>query len=115
MTLSRLLKFENITFCISYVVKVAADLRHSSRPSSSSPTSSNLGGFGIKLDQHRSQLGTDNLRNSLDPDMWRSWVSQRTGFSDADFEGNLFYIFRLSFLVVLSGSTEIFVIIIYRC
>ncbi|XP_061351953.1 protein PTST homolog 2, chloroplastic [Gastrolobium bilobum] len=65
---------------------VSADLKNSSRPSSLNPTSSPLSGFQTKLDQHKSQLGTDDSRNSLKPEMWRSWIIQRTGFLDADFE-----------------------------
>ncbi|MED6206696.1 hypothetical protein PIB30_029309 [Stylosanthes scabra] len=65
--------------------EVAADSRSSSRPSSSSPTSTLHGGL-IKLDHHRSQLGSENLRNSLKPDSWRSWIIQRNGSSNADFE-----------------------------
>ncbi|XP_057448338.1 protein PTST homolog 2, chloroplastic isoform X2 [Lotus japonicus] len=40
----------------------------------------------VKLDQHKSQLGTDSFRNSLKPEMWKSWVIQRNGSQDADFE-----------------------------
>ncbi|MED6128808.1 hypothetical protein PIB30_101514, partial [Stylosanthes scabra] len=65
--------------------EVAADSRSSSRPSASRPTST-LHGDLIKLDQHRSQLGSENLRNSLKPDSWRSWIIQRNGSSNADFE-----------------------------
>lgn len=84
-----------ITFGISYIVKVDADLHNSSRQSSLNPTSSPLGGYQIKLDQQRSQLGPDDSRDSLKPEMWKSWIIQRTGFSNADFEGNIYYIFRL--------------------
>lgn len=65
---------------------VAADLENSSRPSTLSTTSNNRSGFQTKLDQHRSQLGSDDLRDSLKPEMWRTWTTQRSGFSDADFE-----------------------------
>ncbi|RDY05217.1 Protein PTST, chloroplastic, partial [Mucuna pruriens] len=64
---------------------IAAGLQNSSRASSLSPTSSHLSGSQIKHDQHESQLGTENLRNSPKLE-WRSWIIQRTGFLDADFE-----------------------------
>nr|KYP60254.1 5'-AMP-activated protein kinase subunit beta-2 [Cajanus cajan] len=63
---------------------LAAGLENSSRASSLSPTSTHLSGSRIKHDQHG--LGSENLRNSLEPEMWRSWIIQRTGVSDADFE-----------------------------
>ncbi|XP_027361317.1 protein PTST homolog 2, chloroplastic [Abrus precatorius] len=63
---------------------VAAHLDNSS--SSLSPTSNHLSGSQIKHDLHSSHLGTDNLRNSLKPEMWRNWIIQRNGSSDADFE-----------------------------
>ncbi|KAJ1386019.1 Immunoglobulin-like fold [Sesbania bispinosa] len=65
---------------------VAANLENSSKSSSLNPTIGPLIGFQTKLDQHRSQLGADNFRNSLKPEMWRSWIIERTGFSEADFE-----------------------------
>ncbi|TKY69737.1 PTST protein [Spatholobus suberectus] len=65
---------------------IAAGLENRSRASSLNPTSSHLSGSQIKHDQHESQSGTENLRNSLKSEMWRSWIIQRTGFSDADFE-----------------------------
>ncbi|KAH1259962.1 hypothetical protein AAZX31_02G021300 [Glycine max] len=65
---------------------MAAGLENGSRASSSSSTSSHLSGSQIKHDPHGSQLGTENLRNSLKPETWRSWIIQRTGFLDTDFE-----------------------------
>ncbi|KAK7309559.1 hypothetical protein RJT34_06385 [Clitoria ternatea] len=65
---------------------VAADLENSGRTSSLSPPSSHHSGSPIKHNQCRSQLGTDDLRNSLKPETWKSWIIQRTGFSDSDFE-----------------------------
>ncbi|KAK7407331.1 hypothetical protein VNO78_09160 [Psophocarpus tetragonolobus] len=65
---------------------ITAGLDNSSRVSSLSPTSSHLSGPQIKHDQHKSQFGTENLRNSLKPEMWRSWIIQRTGFQNTDFE-----------------------------
>ncbi|XP_068468035.1 protein PTST homolog 2, chloroplastic isoform X1 [Phaseolus vulgaris] len=56
------------------------------RESSLSLTSSHPSGSQIKPDQHGSQLGTENSKNSLKPEMWRSWIAQRNGFPDADFE-----------------------------
>ncbi|XP_058777244.1 protein PTST homolog 2, chloroplastic [Vicia villosa] len=64
----------------------ADNLDNSSRPSPLNPTTSPLSGSPIKLDQHISQLGSDNARNSIKQETWRSWIVQRTGFSDADFE-----------------------------
>ncbi|XP_020217903.1 protein PTST homolog 2, chloroplastic isoform X3 [Cajanus cajan] len=63
---------------------LAAGLENSSRASSLSPTSTHLSGSQIKHDQHG--LGSENLRNSHEPQMWRRWIIQRTGVSDADFE-----------------------------
>ncbi|KAL2349308.1 hypothetical protein Fmac_003308 [Flemingia macrophylla] len=65
---------------------VAAGLENSSRASSLSPTSSHLSGSQIQHDQHGSQLGHEDLRNSHKPETWKSWIIQRTGFTDADFE-----------------------------
>ncbi|CAJ2647836.1 unnamed protein product [Trifolium pratense] len=65
---------------------VAANLGNSSRPSSLKPTTIRISGSQIKLDQNGSQLGSDNSRNSIKPETWRSWIVQRTGSSDADFE-----------------------------
>ncbi|XP_052116639.1 protein FLOURY ENDOSPERM 6, chloroplastic [Arachis duranensis] len=62
-----------------------------SRNSEDKDTVSTLHGGLIKLDQHRSQLGSENLRNSLEPDTWRSWIIQRNGSSNVAFEGNVFY------------------------
>lgn len=39
----------------------------------------------------------DGLRNSLNPNTWRTWSIQRAGFSDASFEGVLFYVILFSF------------------
>nr|XP_023888575.1 protein PTST homolog 2, chloroplastic [Quercus suber]POF21939.1 protein ptst, chloroplastic [Quercus suber] len=41
---------------------------------------------GGKLDQNRSYLDDDGLRNSMKPDTWRTWSNQRAGFSAANFE-----------------------------
>ncbi|CAJ1931679.1 unnamed protein product [Sphenostylis stenocarpa] len=53
--------------------------RRASSPSSNHPSGS-----------QSSQLGTENSIknsiNSLKPEMWRSWIVQRNGFPDADFE-----------------------------
>ncbi|XP_025654528.1 protein PTST homolog 2, chloroplastic isoform X2 [Arachis hypogaea] len=57
-----------------------------SRNSEDKNTVSTLHGGLIKHDQHRSQLGSENLRNSLEPDTWRSWIIQRNGSSNVDFE-----------------------------
>ena len=76
---------------------MAAGLENGSRASSSSSTSSHLSGSQIKHDPHGSQLGTENLRNSLKPETWRSWIIQRTGFPDTDFEGNVVYVLRFSY------------------
>ncbi|XP_057755850.1 protein PTST homolog 2, chloroplastic-like isoform X1 [Arachis stenosperma] len=57
-----------------------------SRNSEDKDTVSTLHGGLIKLDQHRSQLGSENLRNSLEPDTWRSWIIQRNGSSNVAFE-----------------------------
>lgn len=65
---------------------VAANLINSSRQSSLNRTTSPLSGSQIKLDQHGSQLASNNSRNSIKPETWRSWIDQRTGFSNADFE-----------------------------
>ncbi|KAK2428725.1 protein PTST, chloroplastic [Trifolium repens] len=65
---------------------VAANLGNSSRPSSLNRTISRLSGSQIKLDQDGSQLGSDNSKNSIKPETWRSWIVQRTGSSEADFE-----------------------------
>ncbi|KAH1264476.1 Protein PTST 2, chloroplastic [Glycine max] len=65
---------------------VATGLENGSIASSSSSTSSHLSGSQIKHDPYGSQLGTENLRNSLKPETWRSWIVQRTGFRDTDFE-----------------------------
>ncbi|XP_012568263.1 protein PTST homolog 2, chloroplastic isoform X2 [Cicer arietinum] len=65
---------------------VATNVDNNSRPCALNPTTSPLSGSQIKLDQHRSQLGSDNSRNSIKPETWRSWIVQRTGFSEADFE-----------------------------
>ncbi|WJX62412.1 hypothetical protein P8452_47411 [Trifolium repens] len=65
---------------------VAANLGNSSRPSSLNRTISRLSGSQIKLDQDGSQLGSDNSRNTIKPETWRSWIVQRTGSSEADFE-----------------------------
>ncbi|CAK8575682.1 unnamed protein product [Lathyrus sativus] len=65
---------------------VAANLHNSSKPSSLNPTTRSLSSSPTKLDQHGSQIGSDKSRNSIKPETWRSWVVQRTGYSDADFE-----------------------------
>ncbi|KAL1355126.1 hypothetical protein AAHE18_05G092000 [Arachis hypogaea] len=57
-----------------------------SRNSEDKDTVSTLHGGLIKHDQHRSQLGSENLRNSLEPDTWRNWIIQRNGSSNVDFE-----------------------------
>ncbi|KAI5437631.1 protein PTST homolog 2, chloroplastic isoform X1 [Lathyrus oleraceus] len=65
---------------------VAANLHNSSKPSSLNPITRPLSSSQIKHDQHRSQIGSDKSRNSNKPETWRSWIIQRTGYSDADFE-----------------------------
>ncbi|KAL5100356.1 hypothetical protein RYX36_004683 [Vicia faba] len=65
---------------------VAVNLHNSSKPSLLNPTTRPLSSSQIKLDQHGSQIGSDKSRNSIKPETWRSWVVQRTGYSDADFE-----------------------------
>ncbi|XP_019462070.1 PREDICTED: uncharacterized protein LOC109361173 isoform X2 [Lupinus angustifolius] len=68
---------------------VDAVVENSSRLSTLSPTSNHYSDCQIKLDQHRSELGSDDLRNSTKPEGWRTWIVQRTGFKNADFEGQL--------------------------
>jgi len=63
-----------------------------------SPTSSHSSGSQIKHDQNGSQLGTENSKNSLKPEMWRSWIVQRDGFPDADFEGIVTFSDHILFL-----------------
>ncbi|XP_027914144.1 protein PTST homolog 2, chloroplastic [Vigna unguiculata] len=65
---------------------IATGLENNSRAPSFSPTSSHPSGSQIKPDQHGSQLGTENSENSVKPESWRSWIVQRNGFPDADFE-----------------------------
>ncbi|CAL0318285.1 unnamed protein product [Lupinus luteus] len=65
---------------------VDAVLENSSRLSTLSTTSNLRSDCQIKLDQHRSELGSDDLRNSLKPEGWRTWIVQRNGFTNADFE-----------------------------
>ncbi|KAK7274713.1 hypothetical protein RIF29_15810 [Crotalaria pallida] len=57
----------------------------SSRPSTF-PTCNGRSDSQIKLDHHRSETGSDDSRSSLKPESWRTWIIQRTGFSNADFE-----------------------------
>ncbi|KAL9328025.1 hypothetical protein ACSQ67_003028 [Phaseolus vulgaris] len=70
---------------MNLALPIAADPANR-RESSLSLTSSHPSGSQIKPDQHGSQLGTENSKNSLKPEMWRSWIAQRNGFPDADFE-----------------------------
>ncbi|XP_014520027.1 uncharacterized protein LOC106777040 isoform X1 [Vigna radiata var. radiata] len=65
---------------------IATGLENSSRAPSFNPISSHPSGSQIKPDQHGLQLGMENSENSLKPEMWRSWIVQRNGFPDADFE-----------------------------
>ncbi|XP_017439883.1 protein PTST homolog 2, chloroplastic isoform X2 [Vigna angularis] len=65
---------------------IATGLQNSSRAPSFSPTSSHPSGSQIKPDQHGSQLSMENSESTLKPEMWRSWIVQRNGYPDADFE-----------------------------
>ncbi|KAE9605494.1 hypothetical protein Lal_00025015 [Lupinus albus] len=65
---------------------VDAVLENSSRLSTMSPTSNHSSDGQIKLDQHRSELGSDDFRNSHKAEGWRTWIVRRTGFTNADFE-----------------------------
>ncbi|KAI4328374.1 hypothetical protein L6164_020731 [Bauhinia variegata] len=63
-----------------------ADPEKSSIPAFLSPRTSPLSGFQRKIGQDRSLSGIDGSRNSLKPETWRSWIAQRAGDSDIDFE-----------------------------
>ncbi|KAL4639330.1 hypothetical protein ACB092_03G210100 [Castanea dentata] len=63
-----------------------AGLERSSKPASLSSNKCIYNDSGGKLDQNRSDLDDDGLRNSMKPDTWRTWSNQRAGFSAADFE-----------------------------
>ncbi|XP_065636982.1 protein PTST homolog 2, chloroplastic isoform X3 [Quercus suber] len=58
----------------------------SSKRASLSSNKRNYNDSGGKLDQNRSYLDDDGLRNSMKPDTWRTWSNQRAGFSAANFE-----------------------------
>ncbi|KAL0003998.1 hypothetical protein SO802_011559 [Lithocarpus litseifolius] len=63
-----------------------AGLERSSKQASLSSNKRIYNDSGGKLDQNRSYLDDDGLRNSMKPDTWRTWSNQRAGFSAADFE-----------------------------
>ncbi|XP_054808221.1 protein PTST homolog 2, chloroplastic isoform X2 [Prosopis cineraria] len=70
----------------STINSVAADFDKITKPTLVSSTSSPPGGFQSKLGQHRSLTGNHDLRNSLEPHMWRSWIIQRNGSAFENFE-----------------------------
>ncbi|KAL6192715.1 hypothetical protein ACLB2K_033801 [Fragaria x ananassa] len=56
------------------------------RPASSNPTKVILSDVGGRPNHSRSLLDADVQRNSLKPEMWRTWSIQRAGSSDQEFE-----------------------------
>ncbi|KAL6187647.1 hypothetical protein ACLB2K_039044 [Fragaria x ananassa] len=56
------------------------------RPASSNPTKAILSDVGGRPNHSRSLLDADVQRNSLKPEMWRTWSTQRAGSSDQEFE-----------------------------
>ncbi|KAI9111839.1 hypothetical protein K1719_017529 [Acacia pycnantha] len=70
----------------STINTVAADLDKSTKTTLVNSNSGPVGGFSSKLGQHQSLTGNHDLRTSLKPDTWRSWVIQRNGSSFENFE-----------------------------
>lgn len=58
----------------------------------SNPKKATLNHTGTNPSQSKVFSDFDGLRNSLKPEMWRSWSNQRAGFPEAEFEGLYFII-----------------------
>ncbi|POO00038.1 AMP-activated protein kinase, glycogen-binding domain containing protein [Trema orientale] len=63
-----------------------AGLTRSSKCSSSSPKKAIFDDPGDKLNQGKFFSNIDDLRNSNEPETWRTWSIKRAGFSDMGFE-----------------------------
>lgn len=73
--------------CGVCIVKDRADLRENSRPTSGRPAKSMFDNSVGKLSSYGSLSDINGLKYSFNPEMWRTWSSQRAGFTDTEFEG----------------------------